>query len=317
MNITYCYIFNLCLAIYLIKVLHKILLLRRKCMNLVKFLEEKPKIFSVVFSIFLIAIISFIDYKTPGISLPFFYVFPILVSTWFAGLYAGIFISVLSSMMFLVDYTIPDEYYLYYPFVKYWDTFVFLGFFLLTTYLLSKLKYTLNRLEKLAKCDGLTGLTNRSFFMEIVSYELNRALRYKEPLTLAYLDIDDFKVVNDTWGHNVGDGLLCAVSDIAKKNLRKIDVISRLGGDEFAILLPHTGYEDAKIVLDRFHTILLESMRNQGWPVTFSIGAITFIRPPNSVVEMIEKADALMYRAKKTGKNSLKHELLNPVVTAK
>jgi diguanylate cyclase (GGDEF)-like protein len=286
-------------------------------MNLVKFLEEKPKILSVLLSIFLIGIIALIDYKTPGISLPFFYVFPILIATWFAGLYAGIFISVTSSMMFLVDYAIPEEYHHYYPFVKYWDTLVFLAFFLLTTYLLSKLKFTLNRLEKLAKCDGLTGLTNRSFFMEIVSYELNRALRYKEPLTLAYLDIDDFKLVNDTWGHNVGDGLLCYVSEVAKKNLRKIDVISRLGGDEFAILLPHTGFEDAEIVLNRFHAILLDSLRSQGWPITFSIGAITFIRPPNSVVEMIEKADALMYRAKKTGKNSLKHELLNNAVSAK
>lgn len=285
-------------------------------MNLIKFLESKSKRFLIVISIILVFVIAWIDWHTPKIFLSFFYLFPVCFATWFVGKYVGIFVSLLSSAIWLVEYSRLSKLFdFHYHLVDCWNVFVFLGFYLLTTYLLSKLKYSIKTLEKMAKLDFLTGLTNRMFFMEIAKHELNRTSRYKDNLTLAYIDVDDFKQVNDTYGHAAGDSLLCLIADVAQKNLRKIDVMTRMGGDEFAILLPHTTYEEAKIVLSRIQAILLDSMRQCGFNVTFSIGAITFVHPPQSVHEMLDKADNLMYRAKKAGKNLLKHEVYSATVS--
>jgi diguanylate cyclase (GGDEF)-like protein len=184
-----------------------------------------------------------------------------------------------------------------------------LSFFLFVNHLLSQLKATLKNLEKLARTDDLTGLTNRGFFLDIVNNEIEKSLRHQEPLTLAYVDVDDFKLINDQFGHNFGDRLLQLVAKTTTNTLRKIDVIARIGGDEFAILLPRTSYGSAEVVLNRVQQALLCSMTQENLHVTFSIGAVTFDRPPRSVNEIIEIADNLMYSAKKKGKNLLQHEL--------
>jgi diguanylate cyclase (GGDEF)-like protein len=291
------------------KGLHKIVLWNRENMNLIKRLEGKSQLFSTLLSIFFIGIIGWIDYYIPPeISVAIFYLIPISLATWLVGKYTGLLVSLTSAITSLL---VNQSVYKYpvHPFVHYWNTIVILAFFLLTNYLLVKLRITLHNLENLARTDALTGLTNRKFFLDTVNNEINKALRHQEPLTLAYVDIDDFKKINDQFGHVVGDRLLCLVADTASNTLRTIDLISRIGGDEFAILLPRTGYESAEIVLHRVQKVLLASMKQQGLAVTFSIGAVTFSDPPHSVNEIIEKADNLMYIAKKKGKNLLQHEL--------
>jgi diguanylate cyclase (GGDEF)-like protein len=283
-------------------------------MKLIKILENQPKPFSIFLSIFLTGIIGFVDYYIPPeISVAIFYLVPIGIATWVADKCAGIAISVISAITNLIVNQKSNIHYLH-PVVPYWNTIVILVFFLFTNYLLTQQKIILRNLEKLARTDALTGLTNRLFFLDLANIEVHRSLRHREPLSIAYFDIDNFKTINDQFGHNVGDRLLCSVADTAKNNLRKIDIIARLGGDEFAILLPRTGYDAANIVLHRLKNTLLASMEQQNWPVTFSIGAITFITPPTSVSKMMEQADDLMYSAKKKGKNLLHHELSTNLV---
>ncbi|MEK7448876.1 MAG: GGDEF domain-containing protein, partial [Planctomycetota bacterium] len=95
-----------------------------------------------------------------------------------------------------------------------------------------------------------------------------------------------------------------------RKNIRSVDIVGRLGGDEFCLLLPETGYDSAQIVLQKLRRVLLESMEEARWSVTFSIGALTYITLPDSIDDIIIKADHLMYSVKNNGKNAIKHELV-------
>ncbi|WP_242048164.1 MULTISPECIES: GGDEF domain-containing protein [Nostocales] len=279
-----------------------------------KILDNQPKWCVISLSVFLTSLIGWLDYQIPPeILIAIFYLIPIGIATWFADNCSGVLISLISAVTNLVVNQKPNFHYLH-PLVPYWNTVVVLVFFLFTNYLLSQQKLTLKNLERLARTDALTGLHNRSFFLELVNFEVHKSLRHKEPITIAYFDVDNFKLVNDQFGHTVGDRLLCLVAENARNNLRKIDVIARLGGDEFAILLPRTGYEASAVVLQRLHRTLSSIMQAENWPVTLSIGAITFIKPPASVTEILERADNLMYGAKKRGKNLLHHELANDLV---
>ena len=174
-----------------------------------------------------------------------------------------------------------------------------------------KLKMALEREKDDARIDFLTRIPNRRSFYEIASREANRARRYKRPLTVAYIDLDNFKEVNDSRGHDVGDDLLIEVAATLRTNIRGTDAVARLGGDEFALLLTETGEEPGAMVVQKLHERLLESMRQREWPVTFSIGLITFGYPPHSVDEMVRRADEAMYAAKLQGKNSVTARALN------
>jgi diguanylate cyclase (GGDEF)-like protein len=120
--------------------------------------------------------------------------------------------------------------------------------------------------------------------------EINRSRRYKHSLTLAYIDLDNFKQVNDRFGHSTGDLLLKLIVEIASQNIRNTDLFGRMGGDEFVLLLPETNYQAARIVLTR-------------------VQAITFINQPNSSEAMLERVDKLMYQVKNSGKNRIEHNL--------
>lgn len=100
------------------------------------------------------------------------------------------------------------------------------------------------------------------------------------------------------------------MADIIQTHLRSTDLGARLGGDEFAVLLPETGAATAQEVVVRLKDKLSESMQRHGWPVTFSVGLVTFADPPASVDEMVSKADTLMYAAKKNGKDRIKKEAI-------
>lgn len=284
-------------------------------MYLLQKLENLPKLFSILISIFLMVAISVIDYLiSTEISVSILYLLPIGISTWCTDKYISFLIILVSDLINLILNQINDKHHLH-PFIHYWNALGILVFFLFTNYLLLELKSNLKNLENLAQTDNLTGLNNRRFFVEIVNNEIVKSSRYQEPLTLAYFDIDDFKKINDQYGHTAGDRLLQLVAKQAKITLRKSDVIARIGGDEFAILLPRTGYEASEVVLHRLQKMLLISTQQEGLSVTVSIGAITFCRPPQAVSEILEQADNLMYIAKKKGKNLLQHELSESVAS--
>lgn len=186
--------------------------------------------------------------------------------------------------------------------------------FVLVVILVNLQKTRADLQERLASVDGLTGLMNsRSFYQSVMS-ELSRQRRTNRPLTIAYLDIDDFKLVNTALGHVGADHLLQAVAQSMKQALRLSDDVGRLGGDEFAILLPETSETQAMEVLNRIRSRVHANTSSQHRPVTLSIGAVTFSQTAESVETMMRLADAQMYQVKGRHKNDVQvsnaHDLL-------
>ena len=161
--------------------------------------------------------------------------------------------------------------------------------------------------KTLARTDFLTGALNARFFHEMAQMEINRSFRYKRHFTLAFIDVDNFKNINDTFGHTEGDTVLRTIATKIKSHLRKTDIVARVGGDEFVVLLPETDAQTAPIAISNMQRALLKEMAENGWAVTFSIGVLTLTAPRLSVDEMLGRADQLMYVVKNGGKNNIHH----------
>jgi diguanylate cyclase (GGDEF)-like protein len=186
-----------------------------------------------------------------------------------------------------------------------------LGLLFVTLVAVAWAGYVHRRAMKLTRQDGVTGALNRSGFIEVLADESKRARRYLHPLTVVYVDLDDFKLVNDLLGHRTGNTLLQAVARTMQNTLREVDFVARLGGDEFALLLSETKAEDVHGVLNKLQAALFEAMEAKNWRVTFSIGAVTFNDPRDTAEDMIAKADELMYSVKLSGKNRIEHSVLD------
>jgi diguanylate cyclase (GGDEF)-like protein len=174
----------------------------------------------------------------------------------------------------------------------------------------SRLKTLLAKEHELARIDPLTTVPNRRAFYEALDKERVRSIRYRRPLTIAYVDLDNFKKINDSLGHAAGDELLVQVAAGLTSNLRASDYVGRLGGDEFAVLLPETDATAAKLVLRKLRLRLLEEMKAHSWQVTFSIGAATFLDPPDSLDVIVRMADETMYAIKAHGKDNVSVSLV-------
>lgn len=262
----------------------------------------------IAWGCFLFIAIGFIDYQIdPDISLSIFYLFPIALLTWFVtkgaifwawGLSAIAEICTAQPMKLLETSSVA----------VYWNAGGRLIFYLIVSCLLYKLRITLEREKELARLDEKTGVANKRLFLELAKLEVKKANRYRHPLTVVYLDIDDFRHINESLGYSVGDQVLQTAAETLKNTLRETDLIARIGGDKFIILLAGNGYESAQTVIHRVQKELVETMQKNNWSVTFSIGAVTFINPPNSAEDMVHKADRLMYLVKANGKNQLTHK---------
>ena len=162
-----------------------------------------------------------------------------------------------------------------------------------------------DELKKLARTDALTGLYNRRHLDEMAENELNRAKRYNHPVCLLMFDIDHFKKVNDTWGHDIGDTVIKAVADIAKQNTKEHDILSRYGGEEYVMLLPNTTAEAGQLIAEKLRS-QVEGWEQNGLKVTISIGITA--SPPWPMTELeglIKLADLQLYRAKEGGRNKV------------
>jgi diguanylate cyclase (GGDEF)-like protein len=216
-------------------------------------------------------------------------------------------VSIISALVWLfADVLAGNSYSSQFIFI--WNTFIRLGFFIITVYLLTALRRALEHERELGRVDSMTGVFNYRYFSVLLQMDIDRARRYQYPITVAYIDLDNFKVINDRFGHSTGDLVLRNVADHIKENLRNTDIFARLGGDEFGILLPQTDQESAETVLTRIQSGLLQEMRQRGWPVTFSIGVISCLEAPSSVDEVINRADDLIYSVKKDGKNAIAYK---------
>ena len=162
-----------------------------------------------------------------------------------------------------------------------------------------------DQVKSMAIRDALTGLYNYGYFKEALHYEVEKSRRYKTPLSLLFLDIDDFKRVNDTLGHLKGDKIMRQVADVLKQGIRQADLLCRYGGDEFVILLSQTPPDQAVVLAERLRQRVARSAitrLERGLKIMVSIG-VAGLEPEMSTEDLIKAADEAHYRAKQAGKN--------------
>ncbi|MBU1171400.1 MAG: diguanylate cyclase [Proteobacteria bacterium] len=250
-------------------------------------------------------LIGILRYATgPELSLSLFYLFPVSLAAWKSGKVPGILIACFCALTWLVaDLGMQDRFSS--PMIPLINELLRLMVFLFVALQVSTMKMVMDAHKKTARTDSLTGIPNRLSFLEYSEFEINKSRRDKRPISLIFLDVDNFKAVNDTKGHHEGDILLSNVAATLSQVIRVTDFAARLGGDEFAVLLWRSGAEDSYQVAMKIKEQLLKLVKRKHWPVTFSLGLVTYEAIPASVHEMVDEADKLMYQAKQKGKNTI------------
>jgi diguanylate cyclase (GGDEF)-like protein len=277
-------------------------------MNQTLFFEKRSKLFWGIVGVILVILFGLLDFLTGfEISISLFYIIPISLVSWYVGGKFGLFTSAASAIAwFVADYSSGLVYSN--PIIYVWNVLFRLGFFFVVVRLLSALRKAYHTNQELARLDYVTGAASARYFYELAKTEIRRSERYKRPFTFIYIDMDNFKLINDRLGHTTGDRVLRTVTDSIQRQIRPSDILGRLGGDEFGLLLPETAEVDAKKVIDRLHTSLVNEMLKNGWMVTFSIGVVTYCQVPRSVDDMVKLADSAMYRVKNNGKNGVSYQ---------
>lgn len=264
------------------------------------FLDGKGKLFNLVLGLGFAILFGIFDINTPlRYSFIMVYIFPIALTTWFAGQSAGFLITVIC-IAFWVQTNQQSDLMAFS-----WNIISTLGIYFIVSIMLTKLRLMWEAETVLSRTDQLTGVMNRRAFEEIVEYEILNLQRQNSPFSLAYLDLDNFKEVNDRYGHKKGDELLKAVVVCLKENLRRTDVVARIGGDEFTIFFPATEQSAVKLVMQKLMDQLRSLNERNNWPTTISIGVITSLDSNCALETTISLADKLMYEVKNSGKNDV------------
>lgn len=273
--------------------------------RLLKGLQRQPRWLSASLCVGLLVLISAGDAITDyDLHFFLFYALQISLVTWLFGAKPGRYDALLCALAGWVvnsHQVFPNHSLL----ITACNTAIWLVFFLLTVEMIARLNQLVAELEVLAHTDALTGLCNRRAFYDALGREYRRSRRKLEPFNLVYLDLDNFKQVNDRWGHPAGDELLQVVARLLRTTLRQTDVVARLGGDEFAVLLLNASPSQALDVIERLNRQLLQTMQSHQWAITCSIGIASFAAMPAAFEQLIQQADQLMYQVKKTGKNRI------------
>jgi diguanylate cyclase (GGDEF)-like protein len=274
-------------------------------LTITEYLEKQSKSRLAGLGILLFALIATSDYliySHYGFEFSPFYLVPVSFFAWFLGEPAGVACSVigLSADFFFRLRQVPAP-------VAYWDAAVWFALYISSTWMIAQLKTLYERERHLSRIDPLTRIDNRRSFFESAARFKNLSDRQQVPMSIAYLDVDGFKELNDRLGHSAGDQVLVMTATELRKAVRPADVVARIGGDEFAVLLPATGEQAAALTLERVRLELDRATQERNWPVTFSIGIVSFFPPLGSVAQMMHAADKAMYAAKRGGKNRTEH----------
>ncbi|MBN1526221.1 MAG: GGDEF domain-containing protein [Candidatus Omnitrophica bacterium] len=242
------------------------------------------------------------------------YLVAIVGAAWFSWRYAAFLIALLSGISdVVITYIINNAS----TAINILNAGIQSVFFLVFVFVLLALKDSQERLKKMARTDPLTDVVNSKYFLDIGNTEIQRSLRYKHPLSVAYMDVDNFKAVNDTLGHSAGNALLREISEKIRNAIRKTDTVARLGGDEFAVLFPETDRDSVRAAVGRIQKSLADTKAPEVGPITFSIGVVTDDGKSCAFDEMIKAADSLMYAAKHGGKNTIREGAFGECASAK
>lgn len=252
-----------------------------------------------------IAAVGVLDYLT-GVELRVFplYFPPLAFGAWWLSRSFTLFLVLLATVTWLVANVLHD------PDAAPAATWAFntgaqLTAFAIPGVLISELRRMLRDERARSQRDPLTGLYNSRALRDRTATVLAYARRHRLPVTIAYLDLDNFKSVNDQFGHETGDAALNVVADTLRRHSRASDVVARVGGDEFVLVLLDLCDERARVVLERMRVQVGATMVERGWSVTASIGALCFTEPPQNDRDLMREADAAMYRAKRDGKDRI------------
>ena len=254
-----------------------------------------------------VALIGWADYAT-GIylSLSIFLLVPIWAVAWYVGEHSGYVIGALASIAsFFIDSNIyPPEVPMG---VIAWNFSSKTAFFMLFAMLVARQRASLYAERAVASRDALTGIATRRVLFEHLEHEIAGVRRSHRPLALAYIDLDNFKAVNDERGHAAGDAALVLVADTIRSHIRDTELLARLGGDEFAVVMHGTTVAGARKATERLRETLLEAMRAQDLPITFSIGVFVYDgSEPATAESLIRTTDALMYDVKHSTKDAVR-----------
>lgn len=274
-------------------------------LNLTDFLEHRSKRFLALFGFVLFAAVILADRATGWeITSSILYLLPVSYFAWYFSSGIGNIFALLSVFVWLLLNHLKAPHYSREE-ILYWNGAINLALYLILVFILGEVRTIYRRERENSRVDFLTGTINQRGFHEALRRERERASRLKTPTSLAYIDLDNFKLVNDRFDHQTGDSVLASVGRTLRDSIRNIDLAGRLGGDEFCILLPNTDADGARVVIEKLKEALSDVMKVSDWYVTFSIGAVTFLRPAKSADEMIRAADRVMYSAKTQGKNRI------------
>lgn len=250
----------------------------------------------------IVVTVAVLDRRTgDAMPLSILYLPAVALVSWRISLRVAVLLALVCSLLWLIDDVLAfDPRHV--PWAKCWLTSIHFAFFTVICGTITRLERSLDYEQAAARTDVLTGLPNRAAFYELAQRELARAARTGAPLTVVFVDCDHFKEVNDRFGHHVGDRVLRAVADTLQRGIRGHDVAARLGGDEFALLLSDTPQERAHEVVHRIEQHLADEMQRQDLPVTLSAGVVTYLRPPDTIVDLLREADERMYEVKRTSR---------------
>jgi diguanylate cyclase (GGDEF)-like protein len=268
--------------------------------------ENRSPLFWTVAGITIIGLLGILDYATGNeLTLSLFYLIPIVLVTWVVDRDTGLFMSFISGLTLLGAEIAAGQTYSH-PTFYILNTLVRTLFYVVVVYLVTELQKSRREEQLAARTDFVTGAINARYFNELLQMEISRIRRYPHPITLVYVDIDNFKLVNDLFGHKIGDDVLRCIATELKSQLRVTDTVARLGGDEFVMLLPSTRQPEARLVVSKVYAHLIEKMRQRSWPVTFSMGVVTCEFSPYSAEQLVNMADELMYEVKNSTKNDIR-----------
>ncbi len=265
---------------------------------------------ATVLAFLLAAAVSYVDYLVgPELNVVPLYFIPVSVAAWHAGATAAALASAVSTTCWQIANQAAG---LSYSNPKLWLANMAMQLLTcaLVGVLIAYLRQRVEREEWSSRHDALTGLPNARAFYERADYELARARRYGGPLTAAYIDLDNFKALNDRHGHKAGDAALQTVARLLQLSARASDVTARLGGDEFVVLMPETDADGARAVLERFRAELEAALSDRKVAASASIGAVSFLSAPDNVDQLLGAADDSMYAVKRSGKNLVRVDIV-------
>ncbi len=272
-----------------------------------RLLKNRPMALGAGF--LLLALVGIVDYMVGReVTFSLFYLAPIALVAWVFGKPAGLLVSLVAAGFWvIVDSSHAPYSRVYIPYLNF---AIRVCVFAIVVSLLDALKGEIEKEKDLARIDYLTGAASLLAYYELLEMEIARSRRYRHPFTIAYIDLDNFKEVNDKFGHAAGDDTLRNVVASLRQGVRETDIVARLGGDEFALLLPEMDGDEARLVFPKLREGLLLEMERHRWPVTFSIGVLVCEGTAFDAKRLVGMADELMYSIKKGGKNAIGYSVV-------